>query len=105
MGFLSQVANSALDNLITERYPYVLRSNEQLSSIDTQGALSVIRSGNVFQFMPNDMSSVDDGVNVLVDQSGRRYRSQLSGEIISVIDILSTPPTSPNNGDAGGLFC
>lgn len=83
------------------RSPYVLDVAEDTQTIDLQTSLVVYRDGTFFAYDPTDSTTAHDGVAVLVDQNGRRYK--LTDDLkrpLSVLDRTGTPPGGPSVGDA-----
>ena len=86
------------------RVPLVLSSATEIQSLDVGATTAVYADGKLFHFDPLDTTTAHDGVTVLVDQTGRRFKiAELlatDGRYFVVIDKdLTAPPGSPSAGD------
>lgn len=82
------------------RTPYVLGPAEDVQTIALGTARAVVREGVLYRYDAGDVSSAHDGVAVLVDSAGRRYKADAQPLPRSVLDRLGVPPGSPAYGDA-----
>lgn len=98
-----------LRNLVTKRMPYVLADADDVTTLNAvdpaTGAaiIDIVFLGRVFHYDSTDMTSVNDGVSVLVTLDGRRYKLSSSADVFafSVNDAThAAPPGSPVLGDS-----
>lgn len=100
------VADTLLNALI-ERTPYVLKATETLGDLSqTSGQIvRVVHSeatGFAYYYDAADTTTPEDGISVLVDGDGRRYKVADSTDIgiASVLAQQNDPPGAPVVGDA-----
>lgn len=102
----SGLVTGTLLEQIVKRIGIALGPLESLSDIDSDTGeipLCVHHAGTGFVYFydDSDTTTLDDGLNTLVDGSGRRYHRQDSASISlnSVLSRTNTPPGSPTVGD------
>lgn len=96
---------SAIRTYTEARTPLVLASAAEITTMDVGGSVAVVLSGRLYYYDSTDVSSVHDGVNVLVDSTGKRFKLQTALQIQSGIwritdKDLTAPPGSPVEGAA-----
>ena len=87
------------------RAPLVLASAAEIQSLDVGATTAAVLSGRLYYYDSTDASSAHDGVNVLVDATGRRFKLPTALQVQSGIwriqdKDLSAPPGSPAAGAA-----
>lgn len=98
-------AKSSIRTYTEARTPLVLATAAEITTMDVGGSVAVVLSGRLYYYDSTDTSSGHDGVNVLVDSTGRRFKLQTALQIQSGIwriadKDLSAPPGSPVDGTA-----
>jgi hypothetical protein len=89
------------------RVPLVVTNATEIQSIQVDAAVIVVvaGTGQVYRYDSTDTTSAHDGILILVDQDGKRFKNSSvytvrSGLYTNVISREETePPASPNDGD------
>lgn len=100
-------AKSAARSHFMGRVPLVLVSATEIQTtqVDATTIVIVATSGQVYRYDSTDTTSAHDGLIVLVDQDGKRFKNSAvyaprSGVYTNVISMTETaPPVSPSDGD------
>lgn len=100
-------AKSSIRSHFMARVPLVLVSASEIQTTNVDGTTVVIvgATGQVYRYDSTDTTTPHDGIIVLVDSAGKRFKNASvyaprSGVYTDVISMTETaPPVSPNDGD------
>lgn len=104
-GAANKPSKGSIRTLHASRAPLVLLSASEIQSMTLSSTVSVVLAGRLYYYDGADASSVHDGLNVLVDAVGRRYKLREALQVFSGIwritdKDLAAPPGSPTEGSA-----
>ena len=99
--FLDPNDQTSVNNYVDLRVALVLKSLAEVTNLDAGDAPALVYEGKIFQLDTSDTTSVHDGVSVIVDRNGKRFKVfGVNGVPQGVIATADTPPVNPNVGDA-----
>ncbi|RMF00882.1 MAG: DUF2793 domain-containing protein [Alphaproteobacteria bacterium] len=90
---------TSLETLTSTRFPYVLADNEDPQTLDLSTYYSISTQTGLFYYDASDTTTAHDGVTVIVDSTGRRFKRALA-EVNSFKAWQTAPPGSPQSGEA-----
>lgn len=100
----TSVAKGTLRSYIMARTSLVLSSVAEITSMDVDQAISVIAAGRTYYYDSTDTTTSHDGLNCLVDSTGRRFKLATNGNLsVGVYKVQTkgsnSTPGSPAAGD------